>query len=355
MEIEGIMTLFRKQTHPVRQVLSRAGWALLLVLLVIVPILLFPPHQKPEPTGNYTVASIRYTYTDESRLETYTDTGEKRKVNVTCWHPVNAGDEIYPLIVFSHGGLGLETSNESLYFELASHGYVVCSIGHPYHAFWIKGDDGRITLVSMDYFREIQQENARRDRQQSFRLYQKWMKTRTDDINFALDTILAKAADGADGVYGLVDGERIGVMGHSLGGSAALAIPRQRNDIDAVIALESPFMYDVIGVEDGEFVWLDQPYPVPVLNIYSDSSWGHLAEWPQYARNYEFLSDASKDVVNLYFPGRGHFSLTDLSLTSPILTKFLEGGQTTRGAAVYLQEINQACLEFFDRYVKTAE
>ena len=352
MENEGVVTLLRKRTHPVRQVFSRAGWALLLVFLIVMPALMFPPHKTPEPTGAYTVASVRYTYTDESRIETYTDTGEKRRVNVTCWHPTHAAGDTYPLIVFSHGGLGLETSNESLYRELASHGYVVCSIGHPYHAFWTTSNDGRTTFVSRDYFREIQRENARRDRQQSFHAYQKWLEIRTGDINFVLDTILSNAAGGADGVYGLLDGKRIGVMGHSLGGSAALAMPRRRNDIDAVIALESPFLYDIVGVEDGEFVWLDQPYPVPVLNIYSDGSWSHLAEWPQYARNYAMLADALPTVSSLYLPGAGHFSLTDLSLVSPLLVRLLEGAPPARDGVEYLQGVNQACLEFFDHYLK---
>jgi len=35
-------------------------------------------------------------------------------------------------------------------------------------------------------------------------------------------------------------------------------------------------MCDIIGVEDGEFVWNEDTYPIPVLNIYSDSSWSHL-------------------------------------------------------------------------------
>jgi hypothetical protein len=84
-----------------------------------------------------------------------------------------------------------------------------------------------------------------------------------------------------------------------------------------VIALESPFFHDIIGVENGEFLWLDKAYPVPVLNIYSDSSWSHLSEWPQYARNAALLTDAPETAVSLHLPGAGHFSLTDLALTSP--------------------------------------
>lgn len=329
------------------------GLCILLALAVVSPIVLFPPHQPLAVTGPYAIGTTRHTHTDSQRPEPYSNNVEYRRANVVCWYPENAGGgETFPLVIFSHGGLGTENSNESLYRELASHGYVVCSIGHPYHAFWTKSEDGRITFVSLEYFGEFQREDAKTDKQGSFRDYQKWMETRTADINFVMDTILTKAAEGADSVYALVDSARIGVMGHSLGGSAALAMPRQRDDIAAVIALESPFLYDIVGVEQDEFIWLDEVYPVPVLNIYSDSSWDHLSEWAQYARNADLLTDAPPTAISLYLPGRGHLSLTDLSLASPLLTRLLEGGKPTQDSEAYLKAINQACLVFFDRYLK---
>jgi pimeloyl-ACP methyl ester carboxylesterase len=326
---------------------------LLLIPVAVLPILLFPPYKALVPTGPYLVAALRYNYTDEQRTETYSSTGEKRRVNVVFWYPEGPGvGETFPLVVFSHGGLGTEDSNESLYLELASHGYVVCSIGHPYHALWTKDEDGQVTFVSKEYFKDIQQEDAKNDKEQSYRFYQEWMNIRTGDINFVMDTILEKTTNGADGVYSLIDTEKIGVMGHSLGGSAALAIPRHRDDVDAVIALESPFLYDIAGVENDKFTWTDQLYPVPVLNVYSDSSWEHLSEWAQYARNYELLSAAPETAISLYLPGAGHFSLSDLSLASPLLVRILEGSGTTRQNLEYLQDVNQACLEFFNRYLK---
>lgn len=332
----------------------RLGLAVLLASVAVLPVLVFPPHKTLAPTGPYSIATARDTYTDPQRGEPYAASGEPRRVNVAFWYPENAhAGATYPLVVFSHGGLGTANSNASLYRELASHGYVVCALGHPYHALWTRSEDGRTTLVSREYFGELQREDAKTDKGQSLRYYRKWLAIRTADIRFALDTILARAAAGADGVYARVDGARIGVMGHSLGGSAALAIPRQRSDIDAVIALESPFLGDILGVENGEFIWLDEAYPVPVLNIYSDSSWSHLAEWAQYARNADLLTNAPPTALSLYLPGRGHFSLTDLALVSPLLTRILDGGQPSRDSIEYLRGVNQASLDFFDRYLKS--
>lgn len=334
----------------------RWGWVILpLAVAAGLAILLFPPYEPLAPTGPYRIAIERHTFTDTQRSETLSNREENRQINVTCWYPENAGvGETFPLVVFSHGGLGTENSNASLYLELVSHGYVVCAIGHPYHALWTTSETRRVTFVSLEYFGELQRENAHTDKPQSYRYYQKWLAIRTADIHFVLDTILANAAVGAGGVYARVDGAHIGVIGHSLGGSAALAIPRQRDDVDAVIALESPFLYDIVGVENDAFLWRDAAYPVPVLNIYSDSSWSHLAEWPQYARNAALLTDASETTVSLYLPGAGHFSLTDLALASPLLTSLLEGGKSTRNSVEYLRAINQACLAFLERYLNNS-
>ncbi len=344
------------RTHRMPRAVWRLAFALPLAVIALSLALLFPPHQPLAATGPYTIATTRSTYTDSSRIEQFSSSGEKRSVNVSFWYPQNAGvGETFPLIVFSHGGLGTEDSNESLYLELASHGYVVASIGHPYHALWTKEEGGRTTFVNLDYFQELQQEDPQRDKPGSYRLYQQWMATRMGDIGFVIDTILDEAANDSDGVASLVDGARIGVMGHSLGGAAALGIARQRADIDAVIALEAPFLADIVGVENDEFVWTDESYPVPVLNIYSDSSWSHLSQWPQYARNAAWLTDAPATAVNLHLPGGGHFALTDLSLASPLLTRVLEGGHAPHDRKVYLQDVNRACLEFFDRTLRDSD
>ena len=125
-----------------------------------------------------------------------------------------------------------------------------------------------------------------------------------------------------------------------------------RDDVGAVIALESPFMCDIRGVENGEFVFIDEIYPVPVLNVYSDSSWSHLSEWPQYAEDYTLLSDSDATAFNVCISGVGHFTLTDLALASPLLTRIFNGQKSTTDTEYCLKTINRVCLEFFDCYLK---
>ena len=179
------------------------------------------------------------------------------------------------------------------------------------------------------------------------------MKIRTDDINYVIDYLVNQAKDEtSDAFYQLIDVTKIGVMGHSLGGSAALAIGRMRDDISAVMALESPFMFDIVGVDNHDFVFIKEQYPVSVLNIYPDSSWSNLSNWPQYAKNYSLLTETNPSVINVHIEGVGHFSLTDLALTSPFLTRLLNGEKTSANPEHTLKIINEISLDFFDDFLK---
>jgi len=327
--------------------------ALLLVFMGVIVVirLVFPQHEPLSTTGEFDVATIVYTYTDESRVESYSSKGGPRKVNVEFWYPAYA-DGVFPLVLFSHGALGTRSSNVSLYNELASHGYVVGALDHPYQAFWARDDTGKLTFINLGYLSDLQREDAKTDKQQSFEFYQQWMQIRMGDINLVLDSIFETVDSDKVEVYRLVDPASIGVMGHSLGGSAALGIGRQRDDVKAVIALEAPFMYDIVGVDNDKFVFIEAIYPTPVLNIYSDDSWENLSEWSQYARNFTLLSDSAATAFNVHISGVGHLALTDLALSSPFLVRLLDSTPTTRDSAKILDLINRLSLEFFDQFLK---
>lgn len=352
----GTVRLVRRQPDTrafmAKRVVLQAIGMTVLFLLVIAPAMIFPEYRPLDVSGEYQVASVTFTYTDTNRIETYSQTGGHRKLNVELWYPANANGQ-HPLVVFSHGGISDRSSNESLYRELASHGYVVAAIDHTYHAISTTDVDGSTIRINSGYMRDLQAEDAKTDKEGSYALYQEWMGVRTGDISFVIDQIQAEAANiNAALPYRLVDTRKIGVMGHSLGGSATLAMGRIRDDVGAVIALESPFMYDIVGVKGNAFVLTDEVYPVPVLNVYSDSAWSHVAEWPQYARNHELLSDTGGTAFNVHIRGVGHFTLTDLALASPLLTRMLNGFSAEADTAYCLRTINRVSLAFFDAYLK---
>lgn len=352
----GAINLMRKKSNDKAfrsgKVIGRAIGCTLIVLFSISPALIFPQYEPLETTGVYGVETVVYTYADGNRIETYSNTGEHRKITVQYWYPeVTEGK--YPFVIFSHGSFGTRSSNLSLYRELASHGYVVCSIDHTYQCLYTTDTEGKTTLLDSSYRREIFAEDAKSNKKQSYEYYQKWMKIRTDDINLVIDTALCKAVNNSsDLVYKLIEPAKIGVMGHSLGGAAALGIGRIRDDVDLVMALESPFMCDIVGVENGEFIWNEEDYPVPVLNIYSDSSWDHLDEWPQYKANAELLESTETIAHNICIRGAEHLTLTDLALSSPFLTRMLNGHKASINTIYCLTTLNRLTLDFFDCYLK---
>lgn len=337
---------------------TRALWhaaaVIALVFIVSLPAMIFPEYQPVPPTGEYQVqTSVRY-FTDESRIDAFYEQGEARTLAVQFWYPEHTAGN-FPLIVFSHGAFGTRTSNETLFYELASHGYVVCSIDHTGQCLYTTLENGELRLVDSGYMGELRSENAKEDKQNSLALYKKWMGTRVADINFVIDAIIAQAKENSDkALFVLVDSEKIGVIGHSLGGAAALGVGRSRSDIDAVIALESPFLCDILAVENDSFVFVDEEYPAPVLNVYSDSSWTSLAEWPQYAQNVRLLSGQDKNAYSRYIAGAGHLSLTDLALFSPMLTRIWNGHRSFISAEDCLTQLNEICLPFFDCFLHNA-
>lgn len=132
-----------------------------LVLLICTGwLLLFPKVMPVEATGEYQIKREDCFYTDTLRLETYADDGSYRELPASFWYPAECREtQSCPLVVFSHGSFGMKESNETLYRELASHGYVVCAIDHTYHCFSTKLSNGKTIRVSGEFMKEIASDN----------------------------------------------------------------------------------------------------------------------------------------------------------------------------------------------------
>lgn len=162
--IGGVSLICKKgyeKEYKAGRIVFKAITMLLIVFIAVTPALIFPQYGLPKMTGEYEVDTVVYTYTDDSRIETF-----------------NANNGVY--------------------------------------------DDETV-----------------------YKLEKKWMKVRTEDMNFVLDTIIKNAKDDdSDKVYQLIDTDKIGLFGHSLGGAASAQLGRERSDIDAVINLDG----DLLGI-----------------------------------------------------------------------------------------------------------
>jgi len=350
----GVVALLHgnKKEKPYKRgrLIRRRILAFLLIVIVTVPAVIFPQYTLPNSTGEFKVATSVYTYTDDSRLETYTNSGEKRQVTVEFWYPQNAEGK-YPLVLFTHGLFGIAMSNESTYKELASNGYIVGSVSHPYISMYSKTVDGKTIIVSGEYMKETSVFNSDAGEDLIYDAFAELQKVRVADVNFVLDTVLCKAGED-DPVYRLIDVTKLGLFGHSMGGATMSAVSRTRNDIGAVVNLDAPLFGELSGLQNGHAVLREDIYPIPLLNVYSDDLWELMEPDPMYAGNVRLLSDPPDYVINIHINGAKHLSFTDLSLASPILADILQGGKAKIKPTYCLEIMNKAILEFFDSFLK---
>ena len=179
------------------------------------------------------------------------------------------------------------------------------------------------------------------------------MKLRTDDENFVLDTILAECKnDKSDALFSMINTDKIGLMGHSLGGASSAQIGRERSDIDAVIVLDGTMLGEEVGFENNAVVLNDTPYPIPLLNVYAEDHFENSMK--QDGDKYDNFN-ATRNAVCAYetvFKNAGHLNFTDLPLFSPTLAKML--GVGTIDDRYCIETMNKVVLEFFNCYLKDA-
>ncbi len=143
------------------------------------------------------------------------DAARDRRFPCTLWLPVGeAGPR--PLVIYSHSSGGNRRAATFLATHLASHGYVFAAMDHS-------------ELVA----RELRPQRDESPAQRAARV-QAVIDQRVPDLRFLLDHLLGGAAR-ALGVK--LDAARVGVVGHSFGGWAALAAPAAEPRIAAVVAL----------------------------------------------------------------------------------------------------------------------
>ena len=150
----------------------------------------------------------------------------------------------------------------------------------------------------------------------------------------------------------MTDTDKIGVMGHSLGGAAAVSVGKTRNDISAVIDLDGTMLGEITGVENEINIVRTEPYTVPLLAVDNDEHHFAAAELEEkgipYANN--IVCENAVCCYRTYFAGTGHMNFTDLPLFSPPLAKMLGTGSVD--AEKCMMTVNKMTREFFDSYLK---
>ena len=141
---------------------------------------------------------------------------DSRELKGTVWFPDSGGP--YPLILHSHGFTSSHRNGAYLAHHLVSHGYVVVAVDHPLTHMFAPGDPNVRDVVNQP-----------------------------GDLSFLIDVLTSTPERLDPALAGRVDGDRIGVMGISLGGLTATLVgyhPELRDErVDAVLSIAGPTVF----------------------------------------------------------------------------------------------------------------
>jgi predicted dienelactone hydrolase len=176
---------------------------------------------------------------------------DSRELKGRIWFPTDKEGAPYPLVIYSHGYMSQYKEGEYLLEFLASHGYVAVSVDFPLS----NGSSPGGAVISD-------------------------ITNQPGDISFLIDQMLARTKQPDNLLYGRVDGDRVAVLGLSLGGltTELAAFDPQRKDprIRAAISMAGPSQFLTPGFFDGNstpFLYIGGtadaivPYPQNALPI----------------------------------------------------------------------------------------
>ncbi|MDQ0605825.1 putative dienelactone hydrolase [Streptomyces canus] len=311
----------------------------------------FPIPVFPEPSGHFAVGTRVMQWTDPNRPETATaDPHDRRTVVVQLWYPAHkspAGSQRaqylgrteqeahtvsdalaryaglpaflvdgvprahthavfnapvadkggrFPIVLFSPGLGGVRTQNTAWAEELASNGYVVAALDHPYDSAAVVLADSRTINTKIVSTGNDDKDNKRAAETTAIR---------AADLSFTL-TQLGRLDRGQidNPLTGRLNTGRAAVTGHSLGGSAALQAARQDRRFDAIINLDG-------YPRDSNL----RPYHQPALALTQTIT---PKTDPRYIpRLTKVLKLSTATSYRLTIPGAAHLTFTDAPLYLP--------------------------------------
>jgi dienelactone hydrolase len=225
----------------------------------------------PPPTGAYPVGTFVIRLVDSGRKDPYLRDGSKRELMVRLWYPAERNSQCvpaeynspkvrgllsvmlgfsaprvqtnscweapvlagaHPVVVVSHGYTGMFTDLTFLCEDLASHGYVVVSIGHTYESTAVEfpGGDLRTSHVGSLFVEQTLQTDESTLREA--------MAVRLADVRFVVGE-LARLNAGTGVLSGRLNLERMGILGHSMGASTAMQALQQNVGFRAAVLMDA--------------------------------------------------------------------------------------------------------------------
>lgn len=231
--------------------------------------------------------------------------------------PPAAGAERFPLVLLSPGAGMNGFQYTTIAEELVSHGYVVAAVDHPGQSWVIVYPDGRKAHQSPV------ERPAPSDAQAAESRHRRLVEQRVADLRLALDHLAQLDQDGTSWAARL-DFKRVGALGHSIGGVAAVQACEEDPRIQAALSLDGhtrslPFLLDSAGRgPTGPLLEITDGNPIPAdeelarRGVSRQQAEQQAAE--EDARVRQLLSTVAEGCYRVTVPGIRHVSFSDMLL-----------------------------------------
>ena len=310
----------------------------------------------PKPSGDYSVGTVSYYFVDSNREEIYTpDPNDSRELMVRVWYPsekVSGGNfapylskalikaialswdtftedssdsfittpthsiinapiaqtkSSYPVLLFSHGFGILPEFNTINVEELASQGYVVVSINHTYDSAASIFPNGRVITQSPVFYTD--------DKSKFMELLKQSVGVRAKDASFILDKLIdINTGKNPSGILtGKLDLDRVGMLGHSLGGATTVQTLLQDKRFKAGVHLDGGLFINGINKS------LSQPFMFMNSELLGTGNTSNSDFQEAIELQKTFFQHLQSDAYKVIINGTGHFYFNDLPFILPEL------------------------------------
>ncbi|WP_297609350.1 alpha/beta hydrolase family protein [Nocardia sp.] len=250
--------------------------------------------------------------------------GTKRPAMVSAG--VDRTQEMWPVVLFSHGLGMLRELDTVLTDDLASHGYVVVSLSHPHDSAAVEFPDGRVVTSSAE---------------SSVEFLQRTMEARIADTRFVLDELTRlNRGDNPDaerhplptGLVGALKLSVMGMFGHSLGGCTTAESMYYDRRIGAGINFDGGMSPGKVGESvqyglDRPFLLVGSDFVYPATGDTLEHSHTSTDIDPSWMEFWTYQRAWKRD---LHFDGAAHNGFTDLQVVVPQLARVLKRGAQQR-------------------------
>ena len=252
------------------------------------------------------------------------------KIDGNSWLNATPMEQVFPVLIFSHGHGALKTQNTTQMEELASHGYVLFSCDHTYDAGISVFPENRVIRNRTGFPDSLSDK-------EKWGIRQVQLGYRVGDVQFLLDE-MEKGKYLPQPLRKILDLDNVGIFGHSFGGATSVVASIKDKRIDAALGLDAWFL----------------PISSSLINIDMNKPFVHLGQiaWKEEA-NYLKLDTLatlnSSTSLRLDVKGSSHYDFSDFSQFSKVSKKY--GSGTIESDRIRFI-MNNTIRNFFDQNLK---